>query len=198
MTSKFTFLLNIFAFVVGVLFIVLFCNGVGAFEVFSVILGISFILISCFSLISMFAKEKADFVPERRTNWMIIPDVGGLILGIVLVAAHEFFAEFLSAVFAVLLIVGAIYKLWGLYAIRKTVVYPKWFYIVPTVIFICGIVLFTIGINAVQKVLSLIIGIAFVAYAVNSLLEYIAYRRCVKAGMCGGPADGERKIIDIK
>lgn len=179
MKGKYSLGVNVLVFVAGLLFVVLYFKGKGVFELVSIILGITFILTSCLSLISILTKERSYRREESAVSWWrMLPDAGGLALGVLLVAANEFFAKSLAFIFATLLIIGALYKFWGLLSVRKTIVYPKWFYVIPSLILICGIVLFSIGIDAIQGVLSLIIGIAFIAYSINSLIEYVAYRRC--------------------
>ena len=175
MRAKFSLMLNVFVFIAGLLFVILYFNGKGVFELVSIILGIMFIMTSCLSLIAVFSKELV-----HKSKWSIVPIVGGMLLGIALVAANEFFARFLAFVFATLLVVGGLYKMWGLFVARKIIVYPKWFYVVPLLIMICGIVFFAIGIDSAQKILSLVVGIAFMAYAINSLCEYIVYKEAFR------------------
>ncbi len=178
--GKFTLMLNLFVLLAGVLFIVLYVvYDKGVFNLVSIVAGITFMLSGGISFASFLLEGRfSDNREKQRGWWNIVPILGGVLLGVALVAANEFFAEFISYIFAILLVIGAAYKFWFLLAFRKSVIFPKWFFIIPTIILVCGIVLFAIGINELQKVLSLIVGIAFVAYALNSIFEYVAYKKC--------------------
>lgn len=193
--GKFTLLLNLFVFMAGVLFIILYVNGEEVFGLVSIVAGITLILTGCISAVSFVLGNSRLPEGEKRSMWNVLPVVGSILFGVVLVAASGFFADAISYVFAALLIVGAVYKFWVLLAVRKRIRYPKWIYAIPAIILTCGVVLFAIGINEVQKVLSLIVGIAFIIYAVNSLFEYIAYRQCFDKH--GYPRQSN-KVIDIK
>jgi uncharacterized membrane protein YfcA len=88
-----------------------------------------------------------------------------------------FFVEIFSYLFATMLIVGAIYKFWRIMSAKKTVDYPVWVFIIPSVVMVCGIVLFAVGIQIVQQWLALIVGIAFIVYSLHSLLESVLFER---------------------
>ena len=60
---------------------------------------------------------------------------------------------------------------------KKTVDYPVWVFIIPSVVMVCGIVLFAVGIQIVQQWLALVVGIAFIAYSLHSLLESVLFER---------------------
>ena len=79
--------------------------------------------------------------------------------------------EIFSYLFATMLIVGANYKFWRIMSAKKTVDYPVWVFIIPSVVMVCGIVLFAVGIQIVQQWLALIVGIAFIGYSLHSLLD---------------------------
>ncbi len=195
MENKYALQLNLFVFLAGLLFVILFYNGGGVFNLVSIILGIMFLLPSGMGIIAILRERSKGGVPV--SFWTLVPVVGGLVLGVVLVAMNEFFADILSYVFAALLIIGAAYKLIGMLAIRRRLVYPVWFYIIPLLIMACGIVLLALGIQIVQKWLSLIVGIAFMAYALNSVFEYIVYRKYKKTiGGQRGSSSAEIIVYD--
>ena len=84
MRAKFSLMLNVFVFIAGLLFVILYFKGKGVFELVSIILGIMFIMTSCLSLIAVFSKELV-----HKSKWSIVPIVGGMLLGIALVAANS-------------------------------------------------------------------------------------------------------------
>lgn len=177
MKNKFDLILNISVFVLGVIFIVLWSNGKGVFDLVSMAVGILFIVFSVWSLVALLVKRKDGVLPTKAVAWTSVPVVGSLALGIAMVAASSFFVEIFSYLFATMLIVGAIYKFWRIMSAKKTVDYPVWVFIIPSVVMVCGIVLFAVGIQIVQQWLALIVGIAFIVYSLHSLLESVLFER---------------------
>lgn len=184
MGKKFNVILNLCIFVIGVLFIVMWKHDNGVFNIASIATGVLLILFSSWTLVASFTKKRQSDTDSTDTFPLpltIVPAVGSLVLGIVLIVANSFFAELFSYLFAALLIVAAVYKYWEFFTIRKTLKAPAWTIIVPSIIMVCGIVLLAIGIQEIQKILALIIGIAFIVFSVHSLLEHFVYRKISKA-----------------
>ena len=165
MKNKFDLILNISVFVLGVIFIVLWSNGKGVFDLVSMAVGILFIVFSAWSLVALLVKRKDGVLPTKAVAWTSVPVVGSLALGIAMVAASSFFVEIFSYLFATMLIVGAIYKFWRIMSAKKTVDYPVWVFIIPSVVMV------------VQQWLALIVGIAFIVYSLHSLLESVLFER---------------------
>lgn len=89
MKSKLPLLSNVFVFIVGLLLVVLH-NRAAILEMIIIIIGIMFIVPSCLALIALFARKE-----KRMMSGVAgVPIVGGLILGIALVAAPQFFVGF--------------------------------------------------------------------------------------------------------
>ena len=169
MKSKLSLLSNVFVFIVGLLLVVLH-NRAAILEMIIIIIGIMFIVPSCLALIALFARK------EKR----MMSGVGGLILGIALVAAPQFFVGFTAYTFAIVLILGAVYKLWALLSWSRRVHFPIGCYIIPTLTLAAGIVILSTDVLRIESVLVLVTGISFMAYAINSLLEYLVYRHFLK------------------
>ena len=155
MKNKFDLILNISVFVLGVIFIVLWSNGKGVFDLVSMAVGILFIVFSAWSLVALLVKRKDGVLPTKAVAWTSVPVVGSLALGIAMVAASSFFVEIFSYLFATMLIVGAIYKFWRIMSAKKTVDYPVWVFIIPSVVMVCGIVLFAVVDNMSNGALAL-------------------------------------------
>ena len=192
--GKFTLMLNLFLLLAGILFIVLYIvYDKGVFNLISIVAGITFMLAGGLSFATFLLGDRASENVKSRNWWNLVPILASVLLGIALVAANGFFAEFISYIFAVLLVIGSVYKFWFLFMFRKRMIFPKWFFIIPGIFLVCGVVLFAIGISELQKVLSLIVGIAFVSYAINSLFEYVAYK---KSCVAEEESIGEFKVIE--
>lgn len=175
MKSKLPLLSNVFVFIVGLLLVVLH-NRAAILEMIIIIIGIMFIVPSCLALIALFARKE-----KRMMSGVAgVPIVGGLILGIALVAAPQFFVGFTAYTFAIVLILGAVYKLWALLSWSRRVHFPIGCYIIPTLTLAAGIVILSTDVLRIESVLVLVTGISFMAYAINSLLEYLVYRHFLK------------------
>lgn len=176
MNNRLSLISNIFIFAAG-LILILTHSQARIFETIIIIIGILFIVPGCLALVALLSRKA-----QGKINTLaLVPVVGGLLLGIALVAAPAFFVEVLSYTFAVLIIVGAIVKFWTLFSVGRMVKFPVWLYVVPTLMLICGIVILLTDVRTIESVLVLITGISFVAYSANSLLEYISARRYKKS-----------------
>ncbi len=191
MKNKFSVALNLFALAIGVLFIVLWANGMGVFNLVSMVVGILIIVFSSWLTVAMIAKFKEGTIQRGGLIGGAIPLACSLVLGIAMVWASDVFVNIFSYLFATLLIIGAVYKFWEILSVKKTVAYPFWVFIMPAVLMACGIVLFAVGIKIVQQWLALIVGIAFVVFALHSLVEYALYRH-IKS------ASAKRDATDVK
>ena len=65
MKNKFDLILNISVFVLGVVFIVLWSNGKGVFDLVSMAVGILFIVFSAWSLVAFACQEKGWSVADK-------------------------------------------------------------------------------------------------------------------------------------
>ena len=175
MKSKLPLLSNVFVFIVGLLLVVLH-NRAAILEMIIIIIGIMFIVPSCLALIALFARKE-----KRMMSGVAgVPIVGGLILCIALVVSPQFFVGFTAYTFAIVLILGAVYKLWALLSWSRRVHFPIGCYIIPTLTLAAGIVILSTDVLRIESVLVLVTGISFMAYAINSLLEYLVYRHFLK------------------
>ena len=148
-----------------------------------------FIVPGCLSIVALLSRGNMG-----KVNMLaLMPVVGGLLLGIALVAAPAFFVGVLSYTFAVLIIAGSLVKFWMLFSMGRSVKMPLWLYVVPALMLVCGIVILLTDIRTIESVLVLITGIAFVAYSANSLMEYLAVRRYKKSHLSSGTTD----VIEI-
>lgn len=177
MKNKFSVVFDLLLLAVGVLFVVLWANGKGVFDLVSIVVGIVIIVFSSWLSVALIAKFKDGLIQRGGLIGAGIPLVCSLALGIAMVAASQVFVGIFSYLSATLLIVGALYKFWEIFSVRKTVVLPFWVFIMPAIVMVCGIVLFAIGIQIVQQWLALIVGVAFIIYALHSIVELVLYKR---------------------
>lgn len=188
MNNRLTLISNIFVFIAG-LILILMHSQARIFETIIIIIGVMFIVPGCLSIVALLSRGNMG-----KVNMLaLMPVVGGLLLGIALVAAPAFFVGVLSYTFAVLIIAGSLVKFWMLFSMGRSVKMPLWLYVVPALMLVCGIVILLTDIRTIESVLVLITGIAFVVYSANSLMEYLAVRRYKKSH----PSSGTTDVIEI-
>lgn len=172
--EKSTLITNLFVFIAGILLIILH-NRVSIMESIVVILGLMFLIPSVISLIVVFLQRRAEY--NRGYSYAgIIPAIGGIVFGLFLVVRPEIFVGILVYMFAAILILGGLYHILFLAIGSKTVKMPGWFYILPALMTIAGIVIMFTDLRTLENIVVLITGIALVCFSVNSLLEYIGYK----------------------
>lgn len=189
MKKKLPLLSNAIVFIVGLL-LVLLHDRAQILETIIIIIGIMLIVPSCLALLSFFVWK----VQSPGKAVVIVPVIGGLVLGVALVAVPSFFIGFLAYTFAILLIMGGLVKLWYMLSVGKAFRFPIALYAVPVALLVCGIIILSTSVKDIEATLVLITGIAFIAYAFNSLLECIVYRRYLKASGLDVP---DATVLDI-
>lgn len=136
----------------------------------AVMLGVMIIVPSAYTILSaLFSKSKEPYPTSS-----IISAVGALILGICMCAIPSVFVGIFIYVFAGLLIIGGIYHLVFLGYVARAVKLSVWFYIIPIVLIITGIVILCTSVDANASVIVLITGIGFLLFSVNAISEYVA------------------------
>lgn len=111
-----------------------------------------------------------------------------ILLGIWMVADPTFFAGVLAYIFGAVLLLYGIYHIVLMCYWLKPVTFPFWFYIIPVLMIASGIVILCSSVREMNSVVVLITGIALVASAVNSTLEYASCsseRRAIKRAQEG-------------
>lgn len=85
-----------------------------------------------------------------------------------------FFVGLLAYIFAALLILYGIFHIIVIGFWAKPIVLPMWFYVIPVLMIVAGVVLLCTSVRTLNSAVVLITGIALVASAVNSLLEMVS------------------------
>ena len=125
MKNKFDLILNISVFVLGVIFIVLWSNGKGVFDLVSMAVGILFIVFSAWSLVALLVKRKDGVLPTKAVAWTSVPVVGSLALGIAMVAASSFFVEIFSYLFVLKFSNAKEILLLGIFSLIASAITPR-------------------------------------------------------------------------
>lgn len=153
-----------------------------------VLVGIALIVPALYSFIIALGRRRRGEGDERQrtartsTLWT---SVAAMALGVWMVLDPTFFAGLLAFMFGGILVLYGIYHIVLMSYWLRPAVFPFWFYIIPVLMLASGIVILCTGVRAMNSVVVLITGIALVASAVNSMLEYTAAssgRRSIESG----------------
>lgn len=134
-----------------------------------ILIGAMFLIPGIFSLILGMRKRE-----NGGSTTQVIAGIGASALGAIMVIMPEAFAGVIVYIFAALLVVGGIYHIVYIAWLSRPFVLPFYYYILPVLMIVAGIVLLTTNIRTLNNVVVLITGISFVAWSLSSLLEWIA------------------------
>lgn len=158
------------AFVIGLL-LVLFPDYASKYLIIT--LGVVFVIPALAGIIAYFV--------QGRKNGLRFPleGVGSLLFGLWLIVMPDFFADLLTIVLGIVLILGGIQEIVSFLYIRRAIPVSLWFYVVPVLILVAGIVA-VFNPTGVRSVAFMIIGISSMVYALSELLTWLVFRRRMK------------------
>ena len=140
------------------------------------VLGAMFLLPAVAYLI-MVAVRHAD-VRTSADYVGVLPAMGGLCFGVVMMLKAHLFDGILQLLMGVLLIVLGLFHVIYLLLSRKTLNTKSWYHICPLIVVLCGILSLTISsLRASVSTVVLISGICLLLFNFTSLQEYLAERR---------------------
>lgn len=188
MKSKVSLLVNSVLLIIGLSLIFL-NSRERVLETIIMLFGVTFIVPACISLISVLVNRQGGMLPVVS----VIASAGAIALGIALMAIPEFFVGIVVYIFAASLIVVGIIDLWNLLASRKEVKFGAGFFVIPVLLLMSGIIMLTLDVKTIESVAVLIVGIALVAFYINSLAEMFFKRKRIAAKQ-----DEENNVIEIQ
>ncbi len=144
------------------------------------VMGAVFLLPAVVYLI-MVAVRHAD--ARTSTDYLgVLPAVGGLCFGLVMILKPDKFDGILQLLMAVLLIVLGLFHIIYLMLSRKSLNVKGWYYICPLVVVLCGVLsLMLPSLRENVSTVVLMIGICLLLFNFTSLQEYLAERRVRRA-----------------
>ena len=179
MKSKVTLVLtNVIMLALGVV-LVAFSGDERMAEMIAIALGVLFLAPSLFSLIMLFFVNVAPDDSRYNPRYNLLPVIGGLSFGVVIVLKAALFVPLLKYLFAVLLIVGGLYYVFYLAFARYRVIVPSWYYVLPCAVTVSGLVALVLPISS-QPIVFITTGISLVALALMSALMAFAERSAAK------------------
>jgi len=137
-----------------------------------VTIGIFFIVPGLILLISYFTAERA----KRPEIPFLFAGIGSLLFGVVLVSVPNFFISVLMYLFGALLLLGGIEQIITLIRARKKVTVPVFFYIVPLLIMIAG-VLVLFNPFKMAETLFIFIGVTCLIYGIMEFVHWLKFKR---------------------
>ena len=184
MKGKLTLVItNIIMLALGAVLIVFFDDNRMA-ELIAVALGVLFLAPSIYSLIMLLFTNVPVEDAMHNPRYNLIPTIGGLSFGLLIVVKASLFVALLKYIFAILLLAGGLYYVFYLLFTRGRVSMPKWYFFLPSLVAIAGVVALVLPIES-NPTLFLMTGVSLIALSVTSVVisysEYVAYRAELKA-----------------
>jgi uncharacterized membrane protein HdeD (DUF308 family) len=135
------------------------------------IIGSFFILSGIYSFI-LHLRNK-----ERKAVSIVFPVVatGSVLLGIWLVVIPDFFVRIFMYLWGGLLVIAGVQQLLALFLVRKQVVVPYGYYVLPSLILLAGVVILIQPVAMAANTL-IIIGIVSWFYGIGELINWYKFR----------------------
>lgn len=140
------------------------------------VMGATFLLPSVVYLI-MVAVRHSD--ARTSTDYMgVLPAVGGLCFGLVMIIKPDKFDEILQLLMGVLLVVLGLFHVVYLLLSRSSLNIKGWYHVCPLIVILCGILSLSVSsLRANVSTVMLLTGICLLLFNFTSLQEYLAERR---------------------
>lgn len=143
------------------------------------IVGALFIATAVFNLAFEFSRKR--MVDGKRTSVSaLLASAGAGILGILMMFTPAGMVNMIIYMFAVAIILLGLYQIVTLAFAYRPVTFPFWFFILPAILVITGVVICIIGAQKVGELMILITGIALIVYAIATFIEIaglLSFRR---------------------
>lgn len=161
----------LFTLIIGVLLLV-FTGRTNLFDIIVMIIGALFVIPSVILLFLGFAgKKEPDGTRMSRPWYVAVTAIGGLILGVLLLAMPGFFTKYLLYTLAVILILEGIAQIINLTGMGNDVGgTPAGWFVMPWLTVAAGVTVIIIGPERIADAITIITGIVMILYSVNGLM----------------------------
>ena len=172
---SFNLLTNVILLLAGIILII-FHGMTGVLLWGARVMGAMFLLPAIAYLV-MVAVRHAD--ARTSADYMgVLPAVGGLCFGLVMIFKPDKFDEILQLLMGILLVVLGLFHIIYLLLSRNSLNIKGWYFICPIVVAICGMVsLMVPSLRENVSAVVLMTGICLLLFNFTSLQEYLAERR---------------------
>ena len=153
------------------------------------VMGATFMLPAIAYLV-MVAVRHSD--ARTSTEYMgVLPAVGGLCFGLVMIVKAHLFDEILQLLMGVLLLVLGLFHIIYLILSKNSLNIKGWYHICPLIVVLCGVLsLMVPALRENVSIVVLITGICLLLFNFTSLQEYLAERRVRNAAAAVEPSVG--------
>lgn len=170
MSGKNSFWSYLFVLAAGIV-LICFHTKVNILEWLIMFVGAMFAIPGLIGLVSGISRSARS---RGASASSMMSSIGSLIIGVIMIIwPTPFVGVFVYVLAAVLLIVGFC-QIWVLAVDYRPYSMPMWLYILPTLIFITGVVMICSPLRDIESAFTLMAGIAMVAAAANGLFIYLA------------------------
>lgn len=161
----------LFALIGGIL-LCIFHSRTNIFDWIIIIIGELFLIPSILSIVSYFLPRKKGQA-IRKTNWVtLIPAIGGVIFGALLMTMPETFTTSLIITFGIVLIICGLAQLFFMMSGMNSLKISPFYLIVPSLTLLSGIFILIIGPSQIGSYVTLLTGIVLICYAANGFIGY--------------------------
>lgn len=173
-----SWLTTIIVFVVGVLLIV-WHSRIDILNWLVILVGAMLVIPAIYSFIAALMRKRKAGEDEKGVgpgapNSTIWTSVAAAALGLWMIFSPDFFVGLIAYIFGAILVLYGIYHIVTISVWSRPYILPFWFYIIPILMILAGIVLLCTSVRTMNSVVVLITGIALVASSLNTVLETVA------------------------
>lgn len=134
-----------------------------------VITGALFLVAGAANVIMLVAGKKAEKPNGSSAGYLT--GIAAVALGVWMVVDPGALVRVIVYILAGLLVLGGAYHIYMLAYGFRPLRFPGWFYVLPSLMLIGGVTIFSIGAAAMMDYIVLVAGIAMVIFAASSFLE---------------------------
>lgn len=166
----------IFALIIGS--VMIFFSDI-ALHTVVIVVGILFIAIAVFNFAFEFSRKR-KIAGGHTSVSALLASAGAGTLGILMVFTPADMINLMVYLFAAAIILLGLFLIVTLAFAYRPVTFPFWFFILPALLVITGVVICIIGAQHVGELMILITGVSLVVYAIASFIDIaglLAFRR---------------------
>lgn len=200
MKSK-TYLLTYLFTLLGGILLVMLNSRADLWNWIVIVIGALFFVPSVLAVINAFLHSvaKNEYGQKQRKPWLLmIPAIGGVILGIFMIIIPDFFINYLIIAFALVLVACGGLQLYNLLPRMRTLRISPYFLIAPVLTLLLGVVILVIGTEKIKNIAAILTGIMLILYSVNGFIGYYHREHRLRRQNAINPYDKPQDIIEIK
>lgn len=187
----------IFALIIGIAMV--FFSDIALHTVVLVV-GILFIATAVLNLSLELSRKRAGS-NRHASMTAILSSAGAGVLGVLMVFTPSGMVDLMIYLFAAAIILLGLYQIVTLAFAYRPVTFPFWFFILPALLVITGVVICLIGAQEVGELMILITGIALIVYAIATFIDIaglLSFRRDLAKAQKLADEASAKEVEDVK